>query len=224
MKKYSTSLLLSLFLSISANAAVTFTFATQTGSANGPNGLPVVDTSGGAILNSTNSLFASIGYLKDVVNPTVDNTITGTLARFVPVDNTPIIPNLTSGSIPNVVPRNGLFNAQDYNSSTNVYPTGFQGKTAVVVIGNNSSILQSTAIAMFSFGAFAAPDQLGNNVQSFLLTSSSVPIFGTIRQVTVQPTSGSSFVNGVSLVAVPETSTTLLGALGALAMLRRRRR
>ena len=220
MKKISLLGLMYLFATLASNAAVTFTFATQTGSANGPNGLPVVDSQGAAILNSTNSLFASIGYLLPVTNPIVDTTIAGTLARFVPIDDSPIVPNLVTGT----TPRNGLFNAQDYNSNTNVYPIGFQGKTAVVIIGNNNNILHSTAIAMFTFGQFAAPDQLGNNVQTFSLTSASTPTIGTLRTVTVQPVSGNSFAQGVVLAPVPETSTTLLGALGALAMLRRRRR
>ena len=207
----------------SSYAAVTFSFATQTGSANGPNGLPVVDASGAAILNSSNSLFASIGYLTAVVNPVVDNTIAGTLARFVSIDNTPITTNLVSGT----TPRNGLFNAQDYSSATNIYPAGFQGQTAVVFIGNNSVIKDSTSVAMFTFTEFLAPDGLGNRVQSFALTSTSTPTIGTLRSVTVQPFEDnnalSNFAQGVMLAPVPETSTSLLGAIGALALLRRRR-
>ena len=213
-------------LAASAQAAVTFSFSTQTGSANGPNGLPVVDANGAPILNSTNSLFASIGYLTAVVDPVNDITVSGTLARFVALDNTPIIPNLVSGT----TPRNGLFNGQDYNSATNVYPSGFVGQTAVVFIGNNASILNSTAVAMFTFGAFQAPDGLGNKVQAFALTSTATPTIGTLRTVTTQPfednNATSNFANGVMLVstaAIPETSTSLLGAIGALALLRRRR-
>jgi hypothetical protein len=223
MKKNILKLLVALGMVATSQAAVTFTFLTQTGSANGPNGLPVVDAAGAAILNSTNSLFASIGYLSPIVDPINDITPAGTLARFNAVDNTPITPNLLIGG---ATPRNGLFNAQDYNSATNVYPAGFQGKQAVVFIGNNAVIKDSDAIAMFTFGNFAAPDGLGNNVQSFALTALSVPTIGILTPVTSQPSAGNTYVNGVqlvSLVPIPETSTSLLGALGALALLRRRR-
>ena len=226
MKKNILKLLVALGMVATSQAAVTFSFVTQTGSANGPNGLPVVDANGAAILNSTNSLFASIGYLSPIVDPVNDITAAGQLARFVAIDNTPIVPNLLSGA----TPRNGLFNAQDYSSATNVYPTGFQGQTAVVFIGNNAVIKNSTSIAMFTFTAFQAPDGLGNRVQSFALTATSVPTIGTLRSVTTQPfednNAASNFAQGVmltSLAPVPETSTSLLGALGALALLRRRR-
>jgi hypothetical protein len=217
MKIKSLSLLLTIGLAAISNAAVTFNFATQTGSANGPNGLPIVDASGAAILNSTNSIFASIGYL----TAGGDSTAQSVLSRFVALDSTPLTPSLVTGS----TPRNGLINGADYTSATNVYPAGFQGKTAVVLIGNSSVLSSSTSIALFTFGAFEAPDGLGNKVQSFALTSASVPTLGTLKAVTTQPVAGNAFVNGVSLVpvAIPETSTSLLGALGALALLRRRR-
>jgi len=217
MKIKSLSFLIALGLAAISNAAVTFNFATQTGSANGPNGLPIVDASGAAILNSTNSIFASIGYL----TAGGDSTAQSVLSRFVALDSTPLTPSLVTGS----TPRNGLINGADYTSATNIYPAGFQGKTAVVLIGNSSVLSSSTSIALFTFGAFEAPDGLGNKVQSFALTSASVPTLGTVTAVTSQPVAGNTFVNGVSLVpvAIPETSTSLLGALGALALLRRRR-
>lgn len=218
MKKKLLNLILVAGLTVASQAAVTFNFATQTGSANGPNGLPIVGSDGAPILNTTNSIFASIGYL----TAGGDSTPASVLSRFVAVDSTPLIPSLVTGT----TPRNGLINGADYTSATNVYPAGFQGKTAVVLIGNNSNLSASTAIALFTFGAFAAPDGLGNNVQSFALTATTVPTIGTVTPLTAQPVSGNAFVNGVALVplvAVPETSTSLLGALGALALLRRRR-
>jgi hypothetical protein len=209
---------------VKTQAAVTFSFANYTSSANGPNGLPFVDSEGAAILNSSNSLFASIGYLSPVVDPIADNTIAGTLARFVAIDSTPIVPSLSTPVSPGPsVPRNGLINGQDYTSALNVYPSGFQGKIAVVFIGNSATILDSTQVAMFTFTEFLAPDAGGNRVQNFQLTSSSTPTIGTLRSVTTQPVAGNAYLNGVMLVPVPETSTSLLGAIGALALLRRRR-
>ena len=201
-----------------SQAAVTFTIAGNTGTANGPNGLPVVDSTGSAILNSTNSVFISIGYL----TAGGDSTAASVLSRFVPVDSSPVTP--TTG-------RNGIFNANDYSNAANVYPVGFQGQTAVMLIGNNSTIANSTAIAAFTFGVFAAPNATtGANVQTFALTSSSSPLVGIITPMASnttggagQPSATSLYTNGIQLVPIPETSTSLLGAIGALALLRRRR-
>jgi hypothetical protein len=200
----------------SSQAAVTYTFLNYTGSALGPNGLPFVDSAGASILNSSNSLFASIGYL----TAGGDNTAASVLSRFNPVDNTPLSP------ITSPTNRNGLFNGQDYNSAANVDVPGFLGQTPVVLIGNSANILSSTAIAAFQFtGTYTAVNPVTGAAQSFALTSASTPLVGTLRTVTTQPnTPGASpFVNGVQLVAIPETSTSLLGAIGALALLRRRR-
>ena len=210
-------------LAASAQAAVTFTFSNYTGNSSGSNGIPVVDSSGFAITNASNSIFASLGYL----TAGGDNSAASVLSRFVPIDLTPTSV-MTSPSV-----RPGLFNLSDYNSPTNVYPAGFSGQTAVVIIGNNSTIANSTAIAAFTnIGAnptYLAPDGLLNRVQSFQLTSASTPLVGTLvamaNATTAQPNPATAtpFVNGVQLVPIPETSTSLLGAIGALALLRRRR-
>ena len=205
----------------SAQAAVTFSFANYTGSATGANGLPFVDSAGAAILNSSNTLFASIGYL----NAGGDSTAASVLSRFVSLDSTPMNP------ISSPTNRNGLFNGPDYSSSTNVYPAGFVTKEVTVLIHDTSVYANATAIAAFTFTGttFLAADVVtGARVQNFQLTSASSPVVGGIRSVTTQPaTPGASpFVNGVTLVSltpVPETSTSLLGAIGALALLRRRR-
>ena len=124
-----------------------------------------------------------------------------------------------------------MFNLADYSNTANIYPSGFQGETAVMLIGNNATLANSTAIAAFSFVAFGNPNaQTGALVQSFALTSSSTPLVGIITPMASnttggagQPSATSLFANGVQLVAIPETSTSLLGAIGALALLRRRR-
>jgi hypothetical protein len=204
-----------------SQAAVTFNFATHTGSANGPNGLPIVNNAGAAVLNSSNSVFASIGYFLPGVNLTSPLDV---LAKFVPLDNSPLTPIIAPTN------RDGLINGPDYSSAGNVYPAGFQGQTAYILVGNNSVLANSTAIALFTGldtgGAttFLAPDGLGNRVQSFSLTSDvGRVVLGTVRAVTTQPVAGNTFANGVSMVPVPEPSAALLGAIGALGLLRRRR-
>ena len=205
-------------LAASAQAAVTFSFANYTSSANGPNGLPFVNSAGAAILNSSNTLFASIGYL----DAGGDNTATSVLSRFHALDAAPLTP------IVSPINRNGLFNGSDYNSAGNVYPVGFQGKEVTVLIHDTSVFANAGAIAAFTFNGttFLAPDPVTfARVQNFQLTAISTPLVGTVRSVTTQPnTPGANpFLNGVALVPIPETSTSLLGAIGALALLRRRR-
>lgn len=223
MKMKAITALATLALASLSQAAVTFNFATHTGSANGPNGLPIVDNSGAAVLNSANSVFASIGYFQAGINLSDPLDV---LAKFVPLDASPLTPILAPTN------RNGLINGADYNSAGNVYPAGFQGQTAYILITNNSVVASATALALFTgvdtntATTFLAPDGLGNRVQSFNLTSDvGRVVLGTVRAVTTQPVAGNTFVNGVSMIptAIPEPSAALLGAIGALGLLRRRR-
>lgn len=217
MKNTLVKLFAILALATNMQAAVTYTISNYTGSAvSAGNGLPVVDAAGAAILNSSNSVFASIGYL----TAGGDSSAASVLSRFVPADLTPFAPP-TSGTI-----RNGLFNGADYTSAANTAISGFTGKTAVLLIGNNATIANSTAIAAFVFATtFTAVDPVNGSSQTFQLTSGSTPLVGTTRTVTTQPNASQTtpFANGVMLTPIPETSTSLLGAIGALALLRRRR-
>ena len=221
MKKTIQSLLFGAVATIAclgnADAAVTINFANYTGSGNGPNGIPVVDAAGACILNSSNSLYFSLGYL----TAGGDNTASSVLARFNPIDLVPQVPSVLSQGNP----RNSLVNGTDFSNATNALPSGFSGMNAVVMIGNNVEISKSTAIAMFNLGtAFGTPDPVAGLVQNFALTSASVPVVGTLRSVTTQPLAQTNtFAQGVMLAPIPETSTALLGALGALGLLRRRR-
>ena len=210
---------------LQSDAAVTLSFATQTGTSNGPNGLPFVDVNGAALLNSatpatyaTNSLFAAIGY----ETAGSDGSAAGVLSHFVSISTSPyMVPNLLSGS----TPRNGLFSGQIYFNAANALPAGAVGQNAWVLIGDNGTdISQSTHIAAYTFGLFGTVDAVNGLTQSFPLTSASVPIIGLERTVTTQPIAGNTYANGVELVSVvPEPSTALLGALGVLGLLRRRR-
>lgn len=203
-------------LNSESEASVTLNFANYTGSGNGPNGLPVVDAAGAAILNSTNSVFASLGYLTAGEPITPQNV----LARFNPIGNTQV-PAVISGGLP----RNSLINGVNYSNSANALPAGFSGQNVVVLIGNNATASLSTAIALFNFGVnFGTPDPVAGLVQNFALTSASVPQLGTLRSVTTQPLNQTNtFAQGVMLVPIPEPSALLLGAFGALGILRRRR-
>lgn len=216
-----------LFLGLAAaNGAVTFTMLNYTGTTFGPNGLPTVDAAGAAFgtLAGANA-FGSMGYFSAL--PTEGSVVSAAtlLSTYVPVDNTSVA--FTANA--------GLVNSQDYSSATNVYPAGFVGKQGYIVIGNNVNILSSTAISVYTLGTFF-PAPAADNTASYTisLTSSTASVmYGNIRSVTVQPridtVPTNDYVNGVQMLssgtfgAVPEPSAALLGAIGALGLLRRRR-
>lgn len=219
-----------------SQAAVTLNFATQTGSANGPNGLPFVDANGAALDSTPNQLFAFIGYFSEAPNLAggvgAASSAQSVQSRFVTTTVTPLTANLTTTLNSVSYTRDGLMNGQIYTQATNALPLGWTLTTAaVVVIGNASSVASSTALAAYQFGVLNAISPTTGLTQSFAVTSASVPILGTIRSVTTQPiptgtpglASPNSFVNGVVLTAIPEPSAALLGAIGALGLLRRRR-
>lgn len=213
----STALLLALG---AANGAVTFTVANYAGSSKVGNGLLIVDGSAAPVASD----YATLGYFTGTFPTTGTWTAAQMLSSFTLISTTGVGIGATAG----------LFNGQAYSDATNVYPTGFQGKQAYMVVGNTSNVASSTAIAIFTLGtsyAAAAPD----NTYSFSLglTSANAPaalVYGTLVNPASQPTGNTTpYAKGAQLVssqtfgAVPEPSAALLGALGAFGLLRRRR-
>ena len=215
-----------------ANGAVTFSIANYTSSSNGPNGLVIVGASGAAVPDGT--AFAAIGTFAIVPN-WATATASSLSSTFNFADATSVAFNTV---------RPGLFNGQDYNSATNIYSTGTKGTglvgtTGYIFVGNNANLALSTAVAIFTSGTnFTAPDGANNAIYTISLTSATSSLmFGTLTPMNTtavggitagQPNTASTtpFVNGVQLVAanaVPEPSAVLLGAIGALGLLRRRR-
>ena len=175
-------------------------------------GVPIVSSTGAAVDQTT--LFANGGYFNTTMN-FATATFTDIRSAFVSIDVSP----LTGGT------RSGLFTGQTFNGAL---PVGFAGKDAYIVVANNTDFSQATLFAVFNSGAvFTAPDSFGNSAQTIDGISTGSVVFGTVRSVTTQPTglTGASFANGVVLVPtnVPEPSAALLGVIGALGLLRRRR-
>ena len=172
-------------------------------------GVPIVTLTGAAQDQTT--FFANPGYFSSSIDFAA-TTFTAIQSAFVSIDNSP----LTGGS------RSGLFTGQTFNGAL---PSGFFAKDAYIVVANNSNFASATLFAVFNAGVkFTTPDALGNSSQT--LDGANV-VFGTVRSVTTQPTgvTNANFTNGVVLVAsqVPEPSSALLGAVGILGLLRRRR-
>ena len=175
-------------------------------------GLPVVTSTGSAAAVGT--YYANPGFFTTTINWSTA-TASSIIAAFTTIDSTPL-----TGTT-----RTGLFTGQTFNGSL---PGGFAGTPAYVLISDNSNFALATKVAVYNAGVnFNAPDGAGNSAQSIALIDSSKIVFGTLTSVTTQPSNltGANFATGVQLIgaAVPETSTSLLGALGALALLRRRR-
>lgn len=199
----------------SAKGAVIFTIANFTGSTSGPDGLPIVDSTGTPM--GAGGAFASIGYF-DAGTVFEGASFTALLDAFNAVDAAPV--GITAA-------RPGLFNGQDYNNAGNVYPAGFLGKQGYIVVANNATLANATAIAVFSLNtSFSAPaaDQTASYTIQLSASSSSL-VYGTLRGMSPgsqpNPTTTTPFTQGVQMI--PEPSAALLGLLGVAGLLRRRR-
>jgi MYXO-CTERM domain-containing protein len=203
------------------NAAVTFTIANYTGTTSGNNGIPIVTISGAGV--AAGSAFAWIGTFDAGVN-FATMVAPQVIQHFNPADpaiDTPV------GINPS---RLGLFNGADYDNTGNVYPSGLVGQQGYILVTNASTLAGSTLAAVFTLNTvFPAPagDQTALYTIQLPNDLSSVR-YGFIRSVTVQPdndASPSTFVNGVGMTfePVPEPTVALLGGLGLLGLVRRRR-
>ncbi len=204
-----------IILATSANGAVTLT--SRNFSSNSI-GVPIVDNVGTSLV--LGNYFWSAGIFStgfDFSNKTYSQI----LGAFTAVP---------SASLGGHATLEGLFNAaQSPDFGTSAAPNAtFVGKDAFVLVGNNSTLASSTAVAVFNAGAvYVTPGATGLGSQTLDVTTTGKVVYGTLTSVTVQPNPGTStYAQGVQMIAtniVPEPSAALLGALGALGLLRRRR-
>jgi len=174
-------------------------------------GTPIVDASG--VPMALNTIFASAGIFSSVPNFATASA-SQILALFTPVDLTPV--SNTSFT--------GVFTGNDIQGLP--YPTNFSGAEAYFVVGNAATLANSTLIAVYDSKSVYTPvDGVGNASVTLAGTVNADWVYGTERSLTAQTSVPSSAFasGGISLVSVPETSTAVLGALGLLGLLRRRR-
>ncbi len=184
-------------------------------------GVPIVDAAGAAV--ALNSIYISAGIFTTLPNFSTDSAST-ILGMFSALDLTPMV-NAT---------YTGFFIGNDTTTLAS-YASGWQGANAYFVVGNNSTLLNSTKIAVYhtstpSDQVYATPAAGIANTQ-MIGAATTGWVYGLQTPVTVQPAGGTlvpanvAFVNGMQLISspVPEPSAALLGALGALGLLRRRR-
>lgn len=100
------------------------------------------------------------------------------------------------------------------------------GRALYVFAGNASTLGGSTAWALKQV-ATIADDEAAENEYFANPLGGAAPVIGTIGSFTGEPLpdlgAGSSTFSTLQLAAIPEPSAALLGALGALGLLRRRR-
>jgi len=174
-------------------------------------GNPIVDAAGAAVAKST--IYASAGIFTSTPN-WATATAGQILAAFTAIDSTPVS---NTGFT-------GVFTGAD-TSTLSSYATGFESAQAYMVVGNNSTLANSTLIAVYRpTGVTYTPTVAGVASVAISGTTLSDWVYGKQVSVTTQPgVTNAAFTNGIQLTTVPEASTALLGAIGALGLLRRRR-
>jgi hypothetical protein len=167
--------------------------------------LGVQAASGGALLVGTNSYFLTVG---TYAAPPV--SFASAIADFTPLravgtDAVVTVGSAATGSI------GGTF--------VGVGPAGLSSAPIFVFVANNADYALATEIAVLRASTQVFPNPVSGS-GSVTVTSSITGLVGVLGQVTDAPTGSFDFV---TMVAVPEPSTALLGLLGVAGLIRRRR-
>jgi hypothetical protein len=201
-----------------ASKAATVTIANVQGGA----GVDTLWANTDGSLMTTGKIFA--GYF----GPTVTEDQIDTIAElFSKLGDFTVLASATPGS-------STAFEAPGYvaeDPSASFSPASLVGRTLYAIATNASSLgaaTLSSAYSMFTFGTLMADEPIPNDYTAN--PAGLTPIIGELDSFTGVPggaASESPFGAGtyttLKMVAVPEPSSMLLGAIGALALLRRRR-
>lgn len=113
------------------------------------------------------------------------------------------------------------------SDQTTIANSVFDNKFMYLFAGNGTTFANSTQfLVLKSTTKFLAADDAASSAVSvsFSPSNTSILLGNSVANVPTTNTDASTNAGWAMVTPVPETSTTLLGALGALAMLRRRRR
>lgn len=176
------------------------------------NGIPVLDAAGVPLSGANRSW--SVGYFSNGFD-------------FATATAATIITNFTTFGTTNT---NFAFNGGVSSSEVVALPANdatFTGKTIHILYGNAASVVGSTAFAVLTANTlFPTVDGAANGAASATTLAPGNVVFGRVLTSGnfTQP-AGGTFASGVQVltVAIPEPSAVLLGAVGFLGLLRRRR-
>lgn len=107
-------------------------------------------------------------------------------------------------------------------------PGANQGKTIYILVGNNSANLSASS-QFFLLRTTSVIDADAPSDSNTLSLATSTVVFGTPQNNgvydgdSIELSSSQPATNAINMVAVPEPSAAVLGAFGALGLLRRRR-
>lgn len=214
-----------LLCSLSFSQAATYVLTNNQGAPASSNA--ITDSSGVAFKSGTAGV-ASVGYFNiDDAALTAATSASIFTSNFV-AWNTATSPN-ADGSVNFVNSTTPVF-ARGYftmnAASRTVAGSAFENKNMYILVGNGLTFATSTEfLVLKSTSQFlAANDPTLPNVTVRFTDSNTSVLFGTAgASVQTTNTDASSNTSWRTLAPVPETSTSLLGAIGALALLRRRR-
>ena len=154
-------------------------------------------------------------------NPSTDlSQITNTLADFTTLASG--ITGSFSASLEGAFA--GYVEVADVNTGVIGSGSTLINKKVYAFVGNQSTLESSTAFALFLTGTITE-EEPGFESSFIAQPYGLVPLIGTVDSVTTNSPISSSpeTYTTVKLVAVPEPSAALLGAVAALGLLRRRR-
>ncbi len=179
-------------------------------------------SSGGIIVNSDGTSLTNVGAFAVVYATSGSLNITANVTTA-----TNLLSQLSLASSVGTMSTSTFLNASINDADPgNLLAT----KSLYILVGNNqANILSSTAVILYNPSVVFPTQSAGNAVVGAInLRNDAGLLFGKTTAAT-GIAAPFAFTNGtqqlaLATVAIPETSTTLLGALGALALMRRRRR
>lgn len=214
-----------LLCTLSLSQAATYVLTNNQGTPANSNA--ITDSAGVAFKSGTAGV-ASVGYF-NISDAALTSATSSTIftSNFV-AWNTATSPN-ADGSVNFVNSVSPVF-ARGYftmnAASRTVAGSSFENKNMYIMVGNGLTFASSTEFLILKSTAqfLAANDPTLPNVTVRFTDSNTSVLFGTTgASVQTTQTDATSNASWRTAAPIPETSTSLLGAIGALALLRRRR-
>lgn len=221
--------LLAAVLTVASSDAATTSYQFTTGTTAASNGI-INGVSGKAFQNSVSATYAGpgtvgVGYFNITDAAILAATSPATLISAFQNWNT----NGTSTfNAPGAVGNRGVFNispAAARDLQTGGSGAGFQDKAMYVFVGNGATYAASTQFLVLKSTYTFNPAESGvtTYAKTFTTANSAALIGSSVADVKTTNTDATVTPGWSTAALIPETSTALLGALGALGLLRRRR-